>query len=255
MANSALDNYYISAYGPSGTNTLAHYWPLSEASGSIVDLIAALNGTAGAGITFGQPSILPTTDGKTCLSATGASSANVALSSNLGGAPISYELWFRPITINGSTIAQFFQNGGASNGTWVGSLYTPNRLGLFLNGGAGVAYFPWSPVVGTTYHIVITCNGSAATTIVYINGVAQTMTTQSAYAAPSTANGALMGSNTSAAGAQGYGEKLAVYNAILTPTQVTNNYNAGLNGPPATGNVLIPSFSGGMQELSGNIRG
>lgn len=254
MANSALDNYYVNVYGPSGLNILQNYWPCSEASGNLVDLISGLTAVpSGTGNGYGVASILPTTDGKTAASTSAAIGSSFNTSANFGGFPKSYEAWvkFTAVTAN---INFMFTNGGAADGTWVGYFNSLNWVGMFNNGGSSVAHGPMVGVAGTVYHIVVTSNGTAAGTIAYLNGVALTMTTGGAPGALSSSAGAILGSNYST-GMNGAGEKFAIYNAILTPTQVTNNYNAGLNGPPATGGPsgkplggnLLGYVSGGFQ--------
>lgn len=250
MANSALDNFYVTTYGPTGLNILDHYYAASESSGNIIDQIAALNGTVGAGMTYAQPSILPTTDGKTCMQSSTAGGSAISLSTNLGGYPKTYELWFRPTSVSSANINIMFQNGGVSDGVFLCSLNSLTWIGLFNNAGGAVSHCTLALVVGTSYHIVCTSDGTAAGTKIYVNGAAQTMTAGSAASAATTASATLLGSVVSANGGAGYGEKFAVYSAILTPTQVTNNFNAGNVGPPVT-NLTLGGAAGGFNLTGG----
>lgn len=254
MANSALDNFFVNTYGPTGLGILAHYYPCSEASGFILDGVGSLNGTAGAGITYGQASILPTTDGKTCLQATNATIGNVAFLSNFGGYPKTFEIAFKPTSVSTSITCGLFQNGGVNDGAAVQILYgfTPAWIGLFNNAGGQVAHATFTFVVGTFYHIVLTTDGTVAGTKVYINGTLQSMSGASAASVPTSPQAAILGSLTSTAGATGFGEKACIYNAVLTQTQVTNNFNALSTGPPASGGPVAPPMGG---NLAGYVSG
>jgi hypothetical protein len=250
MPLSSLDNWYISTYGPSGLNVLQHYYPCNESSGSILDQVGSLNGTAGSQITYGQSSILPASDSATCLQSTNNASTNIGsvnFSSNFGSYPKSYECWFK----HSSSGTPLFQDGNL----WIGYWGAVPGFGLFVVGGGTANYTAsFTPVAGTVYHLVLTTDGTAAGTSVYINGVSQTMTTTGVPATPSGANASIMGAASSTGGGSGmlgYGEKFAVYNVVLTSTQVVNNYIAGQNGGPPTVSIRTPTSFWRLEEATG----
>lgn len=228
MPTSTLDDYYTSTYGSGGTNTLSHFYTCNEASGTIIDLVGSLDGT-GSGLTYGQTSILPTTDGETCIKVSVASGAGANFSSNWGGFPKTFECWVQYTTLSISQINFMFGNGGFNNGVYFGFFFPLSWLGLFNNGASSVAHATWSPVINTTYHLACTCDGTSAGTIIYINGVAQTMTAVTTPSVASSTSSAILGSGYSN-GMLGTGEKFAIYDGVLTPTQIMNNYVAGRDG-------------------------
>lgn len=249
MANSPLDTFYISTYGPSGLNILKHYYPLSEASGNALDGVGSLNATLGLGITQGVASILPTTDGKTCYSATQAAGTNVVFTANFGGYPKSYELALKFAGV-ASGLNYLIQEGAFNNGIFVAYQQALAAIKISSPGTGATQTCPFSPVVGTFYHIVVTMDGGAGTKI-YINSVSQTMSISGVPDPPTGAAATIMGALTSG-GLNGSAEKYGIYNSVLTQAQVTANYNALISGPPATGGVIAPPMGG---NLAGYVSG
>lgn len=253
MADSALDLYFKNTYGPSGTNTLKHYYPLSEASGNALDGIGSNNGVPGLGITQGVASILPTSDGQTCYSATQASGTNVALAANFGGYPKSYGIALKFAGV-ASGLNYLIQEGAFNNGIFVAYQQALGAIKISSPGTGATQTCPFSPVVGTFYDIVVTMDGSSGTKI-YINSVSQTMTISGVPDPPVGAAASIMGALTSG-GLNGSAEKYRIFNTVINQAQVTADYNALLNGAPPTGGPESPSLGGNVNAfLTGGFSG
>lgn len=253
MANSALDLYFINTYGPTGTNTLKHYYPLSEASGNALDGIGSNNGVPGLGITQGVASILPTTDGKTCYSATQAAGTNVALPANFGGYPKSYGIALKFAGV-ASGLNYLIQEGAFNNGIFVAYQQALGILKISSPGTGDTQSCPFSPVVGTFYDIVVTMDGSSGTKI-YINSVSQTMTISGVPDVPIGAAASIMGALTSG-GLNGSAEKYRIFNTVISQAQVTADYNALLNGAPAGGGPFVLNTIGNITaNMTGGYQG
>lgn len=247
MPLSTLDNFYINTYGPTGLNILTHYYPCNEASGNCIDAVGSLNGTL-TSITQGQASILPTSDGETCYACPGGALVSMGAAFNTAF-PLSWEGWYKmPANFTGgnSSIVLVAQpttgnNGGCALSVISGQIRLTNRDGSNTSWSGNLS-------ASTVYHIVLTSDGSstAANTKVYVDGSTKSQTQFAQPLTPSAAAASILGGYAGGSLATGpnFGEKVGIYNAILTSTQVTANYNAGLNGAPSSANSGFFLFMG-----------
>lgn len=252
MALTALDNFYINTYGPIGTNTLKHYYPLSESvgTGTAVDSIAAQNGTNTL-IVAGVTSILPTTDGSTCYTFVAGAGINLGTPFGLGtGSQFAVEGWFRFSTL--TNFQGLYQNGVDAHGNngWL------NNTDLALSIDNSSSFSSGTTIVtATIYHIVFGYDGTNRR--IYINGVSRLSALGATGSAPTTSNLIGRWQNTGDGGSfLGQMQKICYYDTMPSSTQITNNYNAGLNGPPATGGVIAPPMGGNLAGyVSGGYQG
>lgn len=249
MATS-LDNYYISVYGPSGTNSLKHYFPLSESVGATtaVDSVGGQNGTNTL-IAAGVTDIVPTSDGSTCYTFAAGAGINLGAPFALGtGSQFAWEAWIKPSSLAG--FPGLYQNGVDAHGN--NGWYDTGGSALNLstdNSSTNTSGVTIS--INNVYHVVMGYNGTNR--LIYVNGVLRGNAVAAAGSAPTTSNLIGRWQSTGDGGSWlGQMQKICYYNQMLTQTQVTNNYNAGLTGPPATGGVIAPPMGG---NLAGYVSG
>jgi len=133
--------------------------------------------------------------------------------------------WFNPSVLNGFAM---FGQGTLSPNVGLHVWYTSNtviRFGMFAND----TDFTVSTSTGNWYNIVCTySNSSPFTKQLYLNGVAQTGTTQQTQSAYTGTGTFRLGATYSSAGNYGSGSYagMKMYNRILSATEVLQNYNA-----------------------------
>jgi hypothetical protein len=233
----ALDTYYTSTYGPSGTNTLTHYYPLNEAAGSgtAIDSVGSQNGT-NTGIVAGTAGFV--SDGSTCYTFAAASSIN--LGTPFANGSSSQWCWEGWLQFTALTLFQSIcQNGVDAHG-----------FNIWLNSGPQFAVsidnttntVTGSPGTTNWHHIVAGYDGTNVH--LYIDSVSKINAARTGGTAPTTTNYIGRWNNVADGGSfLGKMQKVLYYNTMLTSTQVTNNYNAGLVGPPTNINASAGVFS------------
>ena len=133
--------------------------------------------------------------------------------------------WFNPSILNGFVM---FGQGTLSPNVGLHVWYTSNtviRFGMYAND----TDFTVSTSTGNWYNIVCTySNSSPFTKQLYINGVAQTGTTQQTQSAYTGTGTFRLGATYSSGGQYGNGSYagMKMYNRILSATEVLQNYNA-----------------------------
>jgi hypothetical protein len=221
------------------------FWKLNETSGTVATDASgnSYNGTYTGSYTQAVTGI---GDGETGVNFTGGGINGPAGNPNLGAGNMSVELWFNASTLgsyaalwdsgtsNSARAYSIQVNGGSSTGVWL----------AFGKPGGGGAQVALSSGITTTnlYHIVATSTGSTA--IIYLNG-ASVLTTSAAGVfgvANLGADSCALFQNPSGGAAipQGMAAKFAIYNTVLTPTQVTAHYNAAAPTTAAAAVVTAP---------------
>lgn len=232
----ALDDFYTNTYGPTGLNILKHYYPLSESVGSTtaVDSVGGQNGT-NTGVVAGTANILPTSDGSTCYLF--AASAGINLGSPFANGSSSqwcFECWVN--FTNVTTLFQALMQNGVDAHGFVVWLNTGPELAIAIDNTSNFA--GGSIASGVARHIVAGYDGTNVR--LYVNGVSQLNQARTGGTAPTTTNYIGRWSNVADGGSfLGKMQKVCYYNQMLTSTQVTNNYNAGNSGPPATNTTIL----------------
>lgn len=209
-------------------SSLVAFWRLNEAAGatSVADSKGSLTGTP-ANCTFGGAGIPGDSDGASVL-ANGTSSAIETATLSIP-APISVECWFK--TSNANQHGLFINKNPAAASGWALLLETTLPS---LNWYQGSSLNAREPSNDAWHHVVATQTGTTAK--IYIDGWQQD-TAGSASALP---NGAgtlsLLHNSTTTDGTGGrayfYSGSLcnvAIYNSVLTLTQVQSHYQAGFN--------------------------
>lgn len=144
---------------------------------------------------------------------------------DLGNGPFSLEAWCM-FTDTGTT-RTIFSKG--TNAYFLGR-NTSNKFVLAKAGVAEVSVGTTTLSSGTWYHVVVTKTGS--TNKMYVNGVDDNPTVTDATLADTT-TALYIGTDSDATSYPFYGkvDELAIYNYVLTPTQVSTHYN-GSQTPP-----------------------
>jgi hypothetical protein len=219
-------------------SSLIHYWELDELSGSsAADSKGSLAGTIATG-SARSPTLgvggLPA-GGTSFLfnGATGFHDSNVSVSAfSIGGvAGFTVEAWvYIPSSPASAQHVVAFSDSGA--GSFSGRIHlqsdkTPQAdvydgTGHTINGNAPLSNTTW-------HHLVMVCPASGTMTL-YVDGVAQTNT--ASLGTPYNLGNALafwIGGGTAAWDDATFQiDEVAVYNDVLTPTQILNNYNTGM---------------------------
>lgn len=236
------DPYYATIWA----DTPVGYWRLADTVGGGFAFDEIQNNTlptvSGAGVTFQQASGLYRGQNTFSTSFSQASNGKLSKSATLnnlpqGTAAVTFEAWVKPTTSLGTsgaggTILQY--GTGSLWNTWqiyngAGSIYLYTdgvNVGNNITISSSIC-----PPVGVWSHVVFRFhnNGSTAWDY-YLNGVQQTSGTNSANLT-GTLNSMAIGNrqDTSGQGWDGGLQDVALYNYALTPTQITNHYNAGAN--------------------------
>ena len=222
------------------------YYRLGDVGPTAVDVIAGRNGGSVSGPVFGVPGLLAS-DSDTAVSFSGTSYIAIpddnvfSFTNGVNDLPFSIEAWinipvlnvFNPII---SKTTKVLANGNewlfqvSADGSILLALYT----GTSANNHAGVS-IPGVIIAGTKAHVVATYAGSASTAIIYINGVPSPMVYvfNGTYTFMSNLGSAVeMGVRfrtevTQEAFMQGVVDEVAIYDKVLTPTQIVTHFTAG----------------------------
>ena len=224
------------------TSGLQSYWPLNETSGSTAtDALGAVNGTKGSGVTFGGTAVTPVAGGYSAYFNGDAINANINLGNNYkfaGTASWSVEAWFNSDNFNPTNNSNHIF--GAYDGT-TGYRVAVSDTGVFFATRKTGGEDNWSGSTlstGTTYHLVVTYDGSNIRG--YVNGavVGSTQASTRSVTAPST--NAFISSTYSGVGAMdGNLDNVAVYNTALSAATIAEHYAAGVLRTTFTADAII----------------
>lgn len=225
-----------------GTAGLQDYYRLDEASGAVArDSKGARNGAITGGVTLGVPGALAG-DADTAMRFDGAT-GQVAVpngSAAIAGGAMTIEAW------------GILPNAPAGHGSLIGVrndinadfyillLANSNMLEARFRNSAG-ANFDLNPTVtpNVWHHFVLVYDGSSALTL-YVDGAA---------AATRAASGTLtdpaqdfrIGRDVNGNALAATVDEVALYNAALTPAQVSSHYTTGTSGSPGSGSAPAPT--------------
>jgi signal peptidase I len=223
----ARDGYYsaVKALSPQA------YWRFGEASGSVaVDEQGLLNGsysgvssyaTTGS-LSHDSNSAVTCTTGSTCFS-----TADHAAFHNTGAQSIA--LWLKPSVASQSTNARVFAKYDGTNITYfVAYDATSGRMRYLVDTASKrVSAISTTLITNTSswYFIAGTFDGTTAR--IYINGVPQGTDTGSGGVKQNNVGFAAMANVGGTAGARGSLDDVAVWDRVLTPTEIANLYTLG----------------------------
>jgi concanavalin A-like lectin/glucanase superfamily protein len=238
-----------SAYGKAVQNDgPVSWWRLGEKSGSTAADAAGTNpGTYAGGVTLGSPSLLSADTGNTAVAFDGTSgrmaipnSTPLQLASNF-----SLEAWIKPAAIPAS-------------GSFASVLTKAESYTLQFNGPqleftviqSGTRKRCKAPAgaiqVGGTYYVVGTYDGT--TQRLYINGQ-QAASCALTGSATATTNALYVGAwSSSVEFFKGVIDEPAVYNKVLTPTQIANHYSTA-NAPTLTAPAGLTATAVSTSEI------
>jgi Concanavalin A-like lectin/glucanases superfamily/Fibronectin type III domain len=222
-------------------NDPAAYWRLGDTSGATaVDATGLHNGTYTNGAALGQPSLLAGDSANTSVKFDGANDyvAVPSAGSLSPSARVSLEAWIKPSALPaaGSFASVLTKRESYSlqfNGPRLEFTIIQSGTRRRLQAPAGAVQ------VGQTYHVVGTYDGT--TQRLYING-AQTASQALTGAISTNANSVTIGSwSGSTEFLNGVIDEPAVYTGVLSPSQISAHYQAGIGGPPPNPTVAAPS--------------
>jgi hypothetical protein len=237
-----------------GTSGLLGYWRLGEASGAAAcDSMARNNGTFVGGVTPGVAGALAA-DPDTAAAFDGASGqVNVSASSSLNvGDTFSIEAWVRRArSATGANEVIASKQAGA----WVLMFNGADRLTLRRSNVGEVAVASVVTVDTTGWHhVVATKNGPSVH--LYLDGadVTGSVTNQTMV---NNSQPLAIGQSSSTSYLKGSIDEVALYDTVLTPSQVTQHYEAAVNpaGDPVlatVGDIACPfgDTSNSCQQLA-----
>ncbi len=215
----------------------ALYWRLgAPLSSTAKDMIGSNNGTVGAGVTPGQSSAIDgDSDGASTFS--GASNGFIASQKISAPAVVSQELWFRTTSTRGGKL---IGRGDAATGS--SGSYDRN---LYLRSDGRLQYGVWNGTITTVtsakayndgvWHHAVATNGPTGT-LLYVDG-AQVAGNTSVTTAENTAGYWRVGGDSLSGWPDRPGsdyfagdiDEVAVYLKVLTPAQVANHHQLGID--------------------------
>jgi len=233
------------------------YWRLNEAGGTLAQ-DSSLNGNSGliSGTeTFGQPGVLPSTG--TAISFAGTDGVIAGVNPVNNPLNFSLETWFKTTTNQGGKLIGF---GDAQTGT--SSNYDRN---VYMNRDGTLAFGVWTGQAnlasstasyndGSWHHLVAT-QSTTNGLVLYVDGAAVGTNSQTA-AQPYTGYWRIGGDNNWGDGGAGFNgtlDETAVYNSVLTPTQVLNHYQ--LVYPPAANVSPVAAFTSSVAQATASFDG
>lgn len=200
-------------------------------NGSTADEISG--GTAGTlvnGATYGT-SIVPASPSAQSFSLDGVDDyVSVANQTKLSiSSTISVECWVKPGRLPATGLNEFFVKQSA----W-GIEVNATSIRFFIYQGAAAKGTVAATVsVGTVYHVVGTFDGTVNR--LYINGALAATSASIAGAIDTNTNPVQIGAWGAGFYAQGNVSEAAIYNRVLTSTEITNHYNTGNTAPSSVG--------------------
>lgn len=212
--------------------SLVNYWPLDDAAGtaSPVDVQSANNLTRVSAVTLGVPGRLDATCAFLPIRSTNNGDYTWSCNRQVQD-DFSLELWLLAQDGRGGSSGAWYE-GGYLIGRDIGGV--TNDFGLVLNNFGVVIFGTGNPdtqinpawpanhiLDGAWHHIVATRLKSTGARNLYIDGALA--------AGPSNGNTNTLNASATLllGGMQGFVADIATYNAVLTPTEILANYNAG----------------------------
>jgi hypothetical protein len=236
-------------------SSLVGFWELQETSGTVAtDSTAnARSGTYSGGFTLAQPGIFVAAGTRNNAVALNGSSAyiNIPAFAVASGGALSVEAWISQ-TAAGKNGSIAWKN--PVNGQW--GLFIESGVLKWRGGSSSLTLVGPSLSAASWYHVVATQTGTTAT--IYVNGVQVASGTVTAIADGTTAgtNDINVGRFNSGYYLNGKITTFALYNAVLTGTQVTTHYTASAQffvpGTRATQSVAEILVGSGVS--AGNTR-
>lgn len=195
------------------------FWPMQETAGTVAgELIAGLNGTYAGGYTLGQSG--PTGVGGKSVSFNGSSGKwTTASSSIVTGPAFSAEIWVKVAAFNGSIV--FGHNFISTFELQVGGT---NQWILNFSNAAKLASTTGQPI-STFKHLVVTSDATGSK--MYVNGVLNSSNSNAWHGGTSSGVFAVASRGGTSAFLACNLAAAAVYNTVLTPTQIANHYALG----------------------------
>jgi len=253
------------------------YWRLDETSGTTAtDAVGSFDGTylgSPSDYIFGYPTGIPhETD--PAIHITNSANVNIpyALELNPVTGPWSYEFWIKATSQTGNFVTPISSEGNANGGQnltgW--NIYQHNAgywtWNLFNGGpnGSFTSEFADHPVAGPWFHMVLTDDLTtlrwyANNRLVFTYPVAGNFVPNGINGDPGVAGGPLtMGirSDQVFGGFDGGVDEVAVYNYVLSPTQVSNHFNNSTHvAIVRSGNNLILTWPVGTLQAAPNVTG
>lgn len=233
------------------------YWRLNEAGGTL-EQDSSLNGNSGliSGTeTFGQPGVLPSTGTAITFAGTDGVIAGVNAVNN----PLNFSLetWFKTTTTQGGKLIGFGDSQTGTSNNYDRHVYM-NRNGTLAfgvwTGQPNLATSTASYNDGAWHHLVAT-QSTTSGLVLYVDGAAVGTNPQTA-AQPYSGYWRIGGDTNWGDGAaffNGTLDESAVYNSVLTPTQVLNHYQ--LVYPPAPNVNPIAAFTSSVSSATAAFDG
>lgn len=199
-----------------------HYWRLGESSGTLVDVIAANNGTAGAGVTYGTAGAL-SADADTAITLDGAATAIVTMTQITIPAVGTWEIWGNVTTMQDCA---FLAQWSGSSGVMLQPTTGPNEMHFGVNGTFVIATMPSFPA---WHYYVGTYDGTTAR--LFINEAEAGNALVGSPSSPATP--LVIGKYAGSAELIGSVDEPAIYNYVLSPAQRAAHYAVGRDLPAA----------------------
>ena len=224
------------------------YWRLNEPSGSqVMDSVGTDNPTAGSGVTRGQPgALLNSSDPSSSFN--GTSNGRVISLERVGGdgpssgpQVFSVEAWFRTSSTSGGKIVSYGNSRTGTSGTFDRDLYldSDRRVSFSLRGRSRLVLRTDEQYNDNKWHHAVGTFSAATGANLYVDGG---LVASDDYL-PAVREGRYwwrIGGDGTASGAQnlnGQIDEFALYDRVLSPTDVNNHWVAGARqlGPPESG--------------------
>ena len=243
------------------TSGLQSYWKLGESSGSTInDSYGAVSGTKGSAVTLGATGLVPSDSGSAVSFTDDATNAVVDLGNNYkfsGTASFSVEAWFKSTNLSPTGGSNHII--GAYDGTKGWRLVC---LGAGINkfyfarydsgGGLDAATGTTVASTGTTYHVVVTYDGSNIK--LYVNGALEA-TTSSTRSITAAGTNLKIGASVTGVGSMiGTLDDISIYNTALSASTVAAHYagsaGATVAAPPLAASVALPVAGTGVSTTA-----
>jgi hypothetical protein len=213
--------------------SLLAYWWLAELAGTTaVAAFGAIDGTyAGAGVTYGEPSIVPGDPTGTSVYFDHALPGDVRFGDNFdfsGTTPYSAEVWYKADVIEDDGYVWWKGTSGVGD-AWLTSISTPVIVTRRVDSGGvndGAFYTP-GVAPGNLFHLVTTYGSNVLR--LYSNGVEVNNVASTRSVATST-SALCLGSAFGGSGAKGWFQHASLYSDEMSPADVLAHYEAG--NPP-----------------------
>lgn len=231
----ALTDLAVDYYAIVLADSPIHYWPLDETSGTVAtDLVGARDGTYSGGVTLGATGLVA---GSTAVEFDGVDGTvelgSTTTADDISGIPtdaLTWEFWLRRDAVaNIQRLVNRASNGNTLGGYSIG-VYTSGEIWVNVDSGtdAGIN-IPVNLALATTYHLAVTIDNSGATAAiaVYVDGALADTGNCSRDLGEATVDMFLSGGPGSNTDWDGALQHIAVYDYVLSPTQIADHHAAG----------------------------